>query len=142
LTALALRSRASAQTTNNMTLAISGTGHAGMEAAVANAVEPGDIMLVGVNGLWGERVGDLASRYGADVRYINVPAGDVFTLAQVEAGLDANKGVKILFLTHGESSTGTLQPIAGVGAACAKRGVLFMLVRCTSVHSLSRTLEP
>jgi alanine-glyoxylate transaminase/serine-glyoxylate transaminase/serine-pyruvate transaminase len=98
-----------------------------MEAAVANAIEPGDIMLVGVNGLWGERVGDLASRYGAVVRYINVPAGGVFTLAQIEAGLDANKGAKVLFLTHGESSTGTLQPIDGVGAACAKRGVLFML---------------
>ena len=110
-----------------MTLAISGTGHAGMEAAVANAVEPGDIMLVGVNGLWGERVGDLASRYGADVRYINVTGGSVFTLAQIEAGLDANPGVKVLFLTHGESSTGTLQPIDGVGKACAKRGVLFML---------------
>ena len=110
-----------------MTLAISGTGHAGMEAAVANTIEPGDIMLVGVNGLWGERVGDLASRYGADVRYIHAPAGEIFSLAAIEAGLDANPGTKVLFLTHGESSTGTLQSLEGVGAACAARGVLFLL---------------
>jgi alanine-glyoxylate transaminase/serine-glyoxylate transaminase/serine-pyruvate transaminase len=78
-----------------MTLAISGTGHAGMEAAVANVIEAGDIMLVGVNGLWGERVGDLAERYGADVRYTHVPAGEVFTLAALEKALDANPGTKV-----------------------------------------------
>jgi alanine-glyoxylate transaminase/serine-glyoxylate transaminase/serine-pyruvate transaminase len=98
-----------------------------MEAAVANLVEPGDIMLVGVNGLWGERVGDLASRYGADVRYVHAPAGDTFTLPQLEAALDANPGTQVLFLTHGESSTGTLQSLQGVGALCKARGVLFLL---------------
>jgi alanine-glyoxylate transaminase/serine-glyoxylate transaminase/serine-pyruvate transaminase len=115
------------QTSNNMTIAVSGTGHAGMEAAVANVIEPGDIMLVGVNGLWGERVGDLASRYGADVRYVRVPAGEVVTLPQLEAAFAANPGIKVVFLTHGESSTGTLQPIEGVGALCARHGALFML---------------
>jgi alanine-glyoxylate transaminase/serine-glyoxylate transaminase/serine-pyruvate transaminase len=110
-----------------MTIAVSGTGHAGMEAAVANVIEPGDIMLVGVNGLWGERVGDLASRYGADVRYLKVSAGEVVTLAQLEEAFAANPGIKVVFLTHGESSTGTLQPIAGVGALCARHGALFML---------------
>jgi hypothetical protein len=110
-----------------MTLAISGTGHAGMEAAVANAVEPGDIMIVGVNGLWGERVGDLAARYGADVRLIHAPAGEVFNIKQLEAAFDANPGAKVLFLTHGESSTGTLQPVEGVGALCKARGALFLL---------------
>lgn len=98
-----------------------------MEAAVANAIEPGDIMIVGINGLWGERVGDLASRYGADVRLIHATPGEVFSLAQLEAAFAANPGAKVLFLTHGESSTGTLQPIDGVGALCAKHGALFML---------------
>ncbi|GBG90737.1 hypothetical protein CBR_g51244 [Chara braunii] len=67
------------QTSNAMTLAVSGTGHAAMEAAVANVVEPGDIVLVGVNGIWGERMTDLAARYGADVRRIDAAPGTAFT---------------------------------------------------------------
>ena len=52
------------QTKNSLTLAISGTGHAGMEAALCNLVEPGDVVLVGVNGIWGERASDIAARQG------------------------------------------------------------------------------
>jgi len=52
------------QTNNKLTLAISGTGHAGMEAALVNLIEPGTIVLVAVNGIWGERATDLAKRMG------------------------------------------------------------------------------
>ncbi len=52
------------QTKNPLTLAISGTGHAGMEAALVNLIERGDVVLVGVNGIWGERASDLARRLG------------------------------------------------------------------------------
>lgn len=52
------------QTKNPVTLAISGTGHAGMEAALVNLVERGDVVLVGVNGIWGERASDMANRQG------------------------------------------------------------------------------
>jgi alanine-glyoxylate transaminase/serine-glyoxylate transaminase/serine-pyruvate transaminase len=51
------------QTKSPYTLMISGTGHAGMEAAIANLLEPGEKIIVGVNGIWGERVSDLAERY-------------------------------------------------------------------------------
>lgn len=54
-------------TENNLTLAISGTGHGGMEAGVANIVERGDTVIVGTNGIWGERMADLADRFGATV---------------------------------------------------------------------------
>ena len=56
------------QTKNPLTIPVSGTGSAGMEAAVCNFVEPGDSVLIGVNGLFGERLCDVAGRYGADVR--------------------------------------------------------------------------
>ena len=52
------------QTKNSLTLAISGTGHAGMEAALVNLVEPGTVVLVGVNGIWGDRASDMANRQG------------------------------------------------------------------------------
>ncbi len=52
------------QTKNNLTLAISGTGHAGMEAALVNLLERGDVILIGINGIWGERAADMANRQG------------------------------------------------------------------------------
>lgn len=57
------------QTKNPLTLAISGTGHAGMEAAMCNLVERGDMVLIGVNGIWGERAADMATRQGIPSRF-------------------------------------------------------------------------
>ena len=61
------------QTENPMTLPISGTGSAAMEATLANSVEPGDVVLVGINGYFGNRLVDMAERYRADVRSIASP---------------------------------------------------------------------
>ena len=108
-------------------MAVSGTGHAGMEAAIANVVEPGDQILVGVNGIWGERVADLVERYGGVAHQLLAEPGTVFTLSQLEAAFQKHPGAKGLFLTHGESSTGTLQPVDGVGALCKKHGAIFIL---------------
>ena len=129
------------QTSNNLTVAVSGTGHAGMEAAIANVVEPGDVVLVGVNGLWGERVADLTERYGGIVRTLHAPAGSVFSLLQLEAAFDANPDARVLFLTHGESSTGTLQPLDGVGALCAARGAIFILDTVCSLGGVPLYLD-
>ena len=89
------------QTSNLFTLAVSSTGHAAMEAAVATIVERGDIVMVGVNGVWGERMCILANRFGADVRNLSIPAGTTFTVEEIEAALTANPGTKIVFLVHG-----------------------------------------
>lgn len=52
------------QTQNNVTLAVSGTGHTAMECAIFNAVEPGESVLTAVNGIWGERAAEMAERIG------------------------------------------------------------------------------
>ncbi|GJP40793.1 hypothetical protein CLOM_g470 [Closterium sp. NIES-68] len=120
------------QTSNPFTIAVSGSGHAAMEAAVATVVEPGDAVLVGVNGIWGERMTVLAARYGADVRRMEAAPGKVFSLADVEKALAENPGVKVVFVVHGESSTGTLQPLEGLGELCHKNGaLLFVDAVCT-----------
>jgi alanine-glyoxylate transaminase / serine-glyoxylate transaminase / serine-pyruvate transaminase len=129
------------QTKSNYTLAISGSGHAGMEAAIANLVEPGDVVLVGVNGIWGERVVDLTERYGGDVRPLTVPLGSVFSLEYLEEAFRANPGAKLLFLVHGESSSGTLQPVEGVGALCKKYGALFLLDTVCTLAGVPLTLD-
>lgn len=72
------------QTQNNMTLAVSGTGHTAMECAIFNAVEPGDSVLMAVNGIWGERAAQMAERIGAKVNTIVTPPGGYFTEAELE----------------------------------------------------------
>src|SRR3954470_3934014 len=66
------------RTTNEMTLAVSGTGSAGMETLFVNLIEPGDKVLVCVNGVFGGRMADVAERSGAVVEKIEAPWGSVF----------------------------------------------------------------
>lgn len=107
------------QTKNPLTLCISASGHGGMEAALCNLIEVGDVVLCGVTGLWGRRAGDMATRYGADVRYIepgNEP-GDILTVNRLFEYFQVHKP-KIFFITQGDSSTGVLQPIESLGDLC------------------------
>ncbi len=67
------------QTENEMTLAVAGTGTAAMEATLANVVEPDDIVLIGVKGYFGNRLVDMAGRYGAKVSKMTKPWGEAFT---------------------------------------------------------------
>ena len=99
------------QTKNALTLPLSGTGMTGMEAAMANFVEPGDKVLVGCNGFFGERMCELAARYGAEVHRIEKPWGEVFTPDDIEAALaKIITPAKLVALVHAETSTGALQP--------------------------------
>ena len=71
------------QTENRLTMAVSGTGSAGMEAVVVNLIEPGDTMLVCVKGVFGGRMVDVAGRAGAKVEVIERPFGEVFDPEEV-----------------------------------------------------------
>ncbi|EFN60011.1 hypothetical protein CHLNCDRAFT_48400 [Chlorella variabilis] len=114
------------QTSSNYTLLASGTGHAGMEMAIANLVEPGDTVVVGNKGIWGARVADMAERFGANVVELKVAAGKTFSLAELTAAVEQHKPA-LLFLTQGESSTGVRQSLAGVGEVCRKHGALLLV---------------
>ncbi|KAG2427967.1 hypothetical protein HXX76_011954 [Chlamydomonas incerta] len=114
------------QTKSKYTLMVSGTGHAGMEAAIANLVEPGDKVVVGNAGIWGERVGILSRRYNADVIELKTPAGTTFSYEALKAALTQHKP-KVLFLCQGESSTGTHQSLAGLGELCRQTGTLLLV---------------
>ena len=115
------------QTKNRLTIPISGTGSAGMEAALANFIEPGDRVLIGVIGYFGERMVDMASRYGAIVDKLEVPWGQVLDLAEVKKALGQQK-YKLLAVVHGETSSGAQQPaIPDLAAAAHEHGALFVL---------------
>lgn len=112
------------QTKNALTLALSATGHAAMEAVMVNMLERDDVVLIANNGIWGERAGDMATRAGANVKMIKTEAGGSFFFEEIKKALETEKP-KLLFVTHGESSTGVVQNLEGLGKLCHSLGVLF-----------------
>ncbi len=128
------------QTENPMTIAVSGTGSAAMEAAIANAVEPGDVVLIGVMGYFGNRLVDMAGRYGADVRTITKPWGQVFSLEELRTALETHRP-GILALVHAETSTGARQPLEGVGELCREFGCLLLIDTVTSLGGVPLFLD-
>jgi alanine-glyoxylate transaminase/serine-glyoxylate transaminase/serine-pyruvate transaminase len=124
------------QTENELTVPISGTGSAGMEAALCNFIEPGDNVLVAVLGYFGERLVEMAGRYGAQVDRIDRPWGEVFDPDEVKTALSQKK-YKLLALVHAETSTGVLQPgIAEIAAAAHHNGALVVMDTVTSLGGL------
>ena len=105
------------QTKNRHTFALSGTGHCGIETSIMNMTERGEKILICVNGIWGERASDMAERIGCDVRKIERPIGEVFTLEDIQKGIEEHKP-GVVFITHGESSGTTCQPLEGFGKLC------------------------
>ncbi|KOP27891.1 alanine--glyoxylate aminotransferase [Hapalosiphon sp. MRB220] len=128
------------QTENPLTIAVSGTGTAAMEATIANAVEPGDVVLVGVIGYFGNRLVDMAGRYGADVRTITKPWGQVFSLDELRTAIQIHRPT-ILALVHAETSTGARQPLEGVGELCREFGCLLLIDTVTSLGGVPIFLD-
>ncbi len=124
------------QTENELTVPVSGTGSAGMEASLCNFIEPGDNVLVAVLGYFGERLVEMAGRYGAQVDRIDRPWGDVFDPDEIKTALNKKK-YKLLAFVHAETSTGVLQPgIAEIAAAAHQNGTLVVLDTVTSLGGL------
>lgn len=123
------------QTTNHMTMAISGTGSAGMEACVVNLVEPGDRVIVGVNGVFGGRMADVAERAGAEVTKLERPFGEVFTPEDVAAAVNRVQP-KIVGIVNAETSTGAWQPLDDIARIVHDAGALLVVDCVTSLGGL------
>ncbi len=120
------------KTENSMTLAISGTGSAGMEAALVNLIEPHDEVVVGVNGYFGERICEMAFRHGAEVRRVEASWGQIIQPDQIERELRQRRA-KLVAIVHAETSTGVLQPIRPIAEACRRHGALLVVDAVTSL---------
>jgi alanine-glyoxylate transaminase/serine-glyoxylate transaminase/serine-pyruvate transaminase len=120
------------RTTNRMTLAISATGSAGMECTVVNLVEPGDSILICVNGVFGARMVDVAERAGAKVTRIDRPWGTVFTPADVKQAL-ARVKPKIVGIVMAETSTGAWQPLEEISALVHEAGAFLLVDAVTAL---------
>ena len=129
------------QTNNEMTLAISGTGSAGMEACVCNLIEPGDEMIVCVNGVFGGRMKDVAQRYGATVHTIEADWGRAIDPQQVTDALKAHPKSKALGIVHAETSTGEQQPLEDIAQAVHDAGVLLVVDAVTSLGGVDVPID-
>jgi aspartate aminotransferase-like enzyme len=110
--------------TNNEVIILTSSGTGGLEAAVANTVNPGDKVLALVAGKFGERFRDLARVYGAEVVELHFPWGRPVDLDAVESELRRHPDLKVILATHNETSTGVVHDIRGLGALAAKHGAL------------------
>jgi alanine-glyoxylate transaminase/serine-glyoxylate transaminase/serine-pyruvate transaminase len=120
------------RTENPFTIAVSGTGSAGMEAALVNVVEPGDTVVVVAAGVFGNRMADIVGRCGAKLVKIEIPWGETCDLGRIEEALKAER-VKAVGLVHAETSTGAHQPLEGLGKLCHDHGALLVADTVTSL---------
>ena len=120
------------QTKNEMTFPVSGTGSAGMEFCLANLVEPGDEVIIGVNGVFGTRMCDVAERCGAKVIRVESTWGTIITPEQLAAALKTCRP-KIVAIVHAETSTGALTPVEEISRLAHEAGALFLLDAVTSL---------
>ena len=118
-------------TTNARTLPLSATGSAGMEAAFVNTVHPGDVVVVAVNGLFGQRMTDVAARCGAEVVAVEHEWGQPVDVDRV---LSAHPSPAIIAAVHAETSTGVESDIAALGAG--KGDALLLVDAVTSIGGI------
>ena len=123
-------------TGNALTFPISGTGSAGMEAAVVNLVEPGDEVIVGVNGVFGTRLAEIVERAGATAMRVEAPWGRIVRAEQVEAALKQCRRPKLVALVHAETSTGAWQPLEDAAQLAHAHGALLLADTVTSLGGL------
>ena len=123
------------KTKNELTFAVSGTGSAGMETCVVNLLEPGEPVLICINGVFGKRMADVAQRYGADVTTLEIEWGKVFTPEQIAEALQ-KKSAKVVGIVHAETSTGAHQPLDEISRAVHDHGALLLADTVTSLGGM------
>lgn len=123
------------RTRNELTLPISGTGSAGMEACLANLIEPGDPVLILINGYFGGRMREMAARLGASVDVLEFDWGRPVRPEEVARKL-GERPYKILAMVHAETSTGVRNPAAEIGGLLRGRDTLYLLDTVTSLGGI------
>jgi alanine-glyoxylate transaminase/serine-glyoxylate transaminase/serine-pyruvate transaminase len=122
-------------TRNRLTNAMPGTGSSGMEACIANLIEPGDRILVCVAGYFGDRIRQIAERHGAEITVIEEEWGKPIDPARVEAELK-QVSYKLIALVHAETSTGVLQPIDDIARLAKEYDAMMMLDTVSSLGGI------
>ncbi|HXF04897.1 MAG TPA: alanine--glyoxylate aminotransferase family protein [Blastocatellia bacterium] len=124
------------ETRNRLTIPLSGTGSAGMEAAMVNMVEPDEEVIIGIAGYFGERMYEIARRAGARPLRVETEWGRPLDAERIVATLEASRA-RVVFVVHAETSTGVLQPLEPLAAAIDKREGFLIVDAVTSLGAHS-----
>ena len=119
-------------TKNHLTFVVSAPGSAGMETCLVNLLEPGDECIIGINGVFGGRMAEIANRAGATVHKVEVPWGQVIEPAMIKVALDKCPKPKLVAMVHAETSTGACQPLEEISDLVHNAGSLLMIDAVTS----------
>ncbi|XP_026761676.2 alanine--glyoxylate aminotransferase [Galleria mellonella] len=122
------------QTKSKLVLAISGSGHSGMETVISNIVGPNETILICCRGIWDDRALEMSKRYGIKTKVHRILFNNTFSLTLIE-GIVKILRPKALFITHGDSSTGSVQKLEGLGKLCHKYGALLLVDTVVSLAS-------
>lgn len=125
--------RATFRTENALTLPLSATGSAGMEACLVNLLEPGDTAIIGVNGVFGTRMTDVAARAGAQIVRVESEWGRIVPSEDMARAIRDHPEAKLVALVHAETSTGVWQPLEEIGRLVREAGMLFVVDAVTSL---------
>ena len=129
------------QTEESVTMALSGTGSAGMEAGINSLLESGDTVILCVCGFFGERMADMAGRIGANLVMLRSDWGKPFPAEMLEAELKKHEQVKLVATVHAETSTGVLQPLGDIARLAQEHDTLFMVDAVTSLGGTEVTVD-
>jgi len=127
-------------TRNNLTIPISGTGSAGMEASFVNLVEPGDKVLIMINGVFGMRMQDVANRLSAKVDVLEFPWGTPVLLEAVEKKI-RQESYRIVAVVHAETSTGVRNPVPEIGTLLKGSDTIYLVDTVTSLGGLEIRMD-
>ncbi|OPY65862.1 MAG: Purine catabolism protein PucG [Syntrophorhabdus sp. PtaU1.Bin050] len=127
-------------TRNNLTIPLSGTGSAGMEAAFVNLVEPGDRVLILLNGVFGMRMQDVAARLGGSVDTLEFTWGAPVDPEAVEKRL-RQESYAIVAVVHAETSTGVRNPVAEIGALLKGSDTIYIVDTVTSLGGIEVRMD-
>jgi alanine-glyoxylate transaminase/serine-glyoxylate transaminase/serine-pyruvate transaminase len=127
-------------TANAMTLPLSATGSAGMEACLVNLLEPGDAAVIGVAGVFGERMCEVASRIGASVTRVETEPGTPLDAEAMEAAI-RRASPRVVGFVHAETSTGVLQPVEDIARVAGEAGAAVVLDCVTSLGGVPVSLD-
>lgn len=123
-------------TANEFTIPLTGTGMAGMECCLANLIEPGDRVVIGVNGFFGGRMVEIARRLGAEVVQVDAEWGRPLDPEAFAVALHGAARTKLVACVHAETSTGVETPIAPIAEIAHSHGSLFLADAVTSLGGL------
>jgi len=128
------------QTNNLFTIPVSGTGSAGMETCLVNLIEPGDEVIVCVNGVFGTRMSDIVSRIGGKLIRVDGEWGRAIDPEAVQNALEG-RDPKVVAVVHAETSTGVCQPLEDLADISQNAGALFVVDAVTSLGGMDIALD-